>query len=147
MYGLIKDNELIAIHDDKEVIKEYQEYLLIEHCISTVRCKINKKIYKKINGGEDKYLIKYNDKYITNEDRKTIYKINNESTYDINLAKEVIIKILECEKDEKNIKAMRRTIRILDKTLNDIKSDVPSPELINNIKTFNDEFRDIISNN
>lgn len=137
MYGAVINESLIAIHDDRDVVESYISKYERDNNKSVDLVKCPKKKLKKISGYEDLYLLRVGDNYVPTKYYSTNENITNEALYDLKYARDVILRILEYRSN--GAKSLEKTVQILEEEISNISENVLSIELLDDIKTLNNE--------
>lgn len=142
MYGVIKDNELIAIHDDKDVV--YQ-FIIDNKDEAMVIIKIKDRAIAKIKNYEGIYLVRYNDSYIQYDLYSTLKNISNESTYDLKYCRDILYRILEDpEMSDSDSHHVRQVIKIISNQIDDILNQTISTDTLTEIHDLNQSYKNKI---
>lgn len=137
MYGVLNHElQIIAVHDEKEIIRKFIE----QEKIITDIVKIKKKSISKYN---DLYLIKCGEKYVPYYLFETYKETSMEYTYELENCKDVLFTLLEDMESKKDIKAISRVLYILENEINK-RSDIDVNSL-KEIKELNDEYRNKVN--
>lgn len=133
MYGIVNHElQIIAVHDDKEIVKKFIEQEQLDNNL----VKIKK---KNISKYDDLYLMKCGDKFIPYYLFETYKNMSMEYTYDLENCKNVLYNILEDNKSKKDIKAISRVISILDNEISECSNvDI---NILKEFKDINDEYK------
>ena len=144
MYGVLKDNNLIALHKDMEVIEEFidnEEGVFDIILISRKKSKHIKNSYEY----EDLDLVKSGNQYLP---RKYAFVKENESnsfTYDLQITKSFLKKLLNVESiNHKEEKSIKKTLRTIDKRKKDIKKSFIDMNTLENIHELDKLFKERI---
>lgn len=126
VYCVFLNSKIIAVHDEKKVVQMYCKDIYdiyhIESEIMTIDKKeLNKNIYT------DLYLIRYGSSYIQSCYYGVAKYDDEQFLYDLNYSKDVLIRLLEFEKNEKKSKHLRKSIEIIEKEIYRYKNTVKSP--------------------
>ena len=124
MYAAVDDKDnVIAWHEDKEVVSEFIYNHLTQHKESYQCHKIKK---KKLKNLEDRYLVPVGHVYIPVK-YQDIYDINNDDRRDLQLAKDIILKLAyKDDLSHKDIKTIKNIALLLDRYIEDIDDYQPS---------------------
>lgn len=147
MYCVYDNNEnVIAFHDDKDVVRTY--ILKLKSTNPTSQDlhigKIKKKKIKSIVDLDNLYLVRYGDTYIQAGYIEYLELVSSQSIYDNKMCKDVLLKILECEPLlNKERKAVEKTVEIIDRFLTEAKEFTPT---LNELKTYESDYAPYIYN-
>lgn len=121
MYGVLCDKNLIAIHDDINVVRQFlRDQKNIKFNIIKIKKEYKKKI-KKDTRYTDLYLVRYGDSYIPYELMSTFKRMTDQYNYDLNYCKDILFRLLEDPKrTKKETEHIQQTISIL---LDEIQSN------------------------
>lgn len=118
MYGAMLNNNLIAYHEEKEVVNKFIEQQKNDD-IQII--KIKKKKKKEILDDMDcqeLYLVQYGEEYVPYEYYDTIKGITDQYSYDLIYCKNILYRLLEDgERSKKDMKAIFKTISIITEEL------------------------------
>lgn len=128
MYGAMTNNgDLIAFHEEKNVIKKYISDYEYSNNESLIPFHIKKKKVKKYSHlYEDLYLIRYNGSYI--QSKYMILKQLDVEPFldDIQYAKDIIVRTLEFSNIEKGKEILWEAYNILNKEMEKVKRNTPT---------------------
>lgn len=141
MYGVLKNRELIAIHDEIEVVEEFVKQQKNDKLDIIKIKKKRDKILKNNPNYHDLYLVIYGDTYITYDLYETMKDVDMQSKIDLIKCKETLYRVLE-EGDltDKDINHISRTISILLKEIESTSS--MDLDTIKEIKSMNDGYKE-----
>lgn len=117
MYAVIKNDNVIAIHDKLETVEKFikQEKNNDMEIIKIKKKKKSRKLYEKYS---NLYLVRYGDRYIPQELFETIEKEDEQANYDLSYCCEVLYRVLnDGEKTNKEIKYLLKSIEIIKKEM------------------------------
>ncbi len=120
LFGCVIDKELVAVHESKKVASNYCNMLetMGHPNIGLVRVntdKLDGQMY------EDLYLVRYGDSYIQSKYFMLAKNDDKQFKYDLQYAKDVLMRILEFSTDKKEIKTISKTLLIINKEIDSIK--------------------------
>lgn len=130
-----KENNIIAIHDKKRIVKAYIDNYYESNGIILNIGKIKESSEYKLKEKDDLYLIKYGNTYIPSG-----YVLYNQLSIDPILeddeyALDVLYRILEVNRlNKKEVKIISNAIKVMERLVKDDKSYTPSKEELDNIK-------------
>lgn len=141
MYGVLKNKELIAIHDEIEVIEEFVKQQKNDDLDIIKIKKKQGKILKNNPDYYDLYLVIYGDTYITYNLYETMKDVDMQSKVDLIKCKETLYRVLEeGDLNEKEVNYISRTISTL------LKKIESTPHIdfdtLKKIKSMNDDFKE-----
>lgn len=141
MYGVLKNRELIAIHDEIEVVEEFVKQQKNDKLDIIKIKKKRDKILKNNPNYHDLYLVIYGDTYITYDLYETMKDVDMQSKIDLIKCKETLYRVLE-EGDltDKDINHISRTISILLKEIESTSS--MDLDTLKEIKSMNDGYKE-----
>lgn len=127
--------KVIAIHDDIDVVEKYIDNIEKNHNIRLPIGKIKKKQLKKHPEYNDLYLVRYNNIYVQAEYLETLSIISEDYIYDYRCAIEILLRSLEVEDmSENDMKAIKKSIKVLDKIIKAMKNMCQSFQRYNLLK-------------
>lgn len=127
-------NNVIAFHDDYDVVETYVNHVKKTHTGQEVIPdlhigKIKKKKVQHLTDFDDLYLVRYADTYIQNGYFLYLELMSKQHIYDEQQCKDVLLRMLECYRlTDKERKSIEKTVKIIDKVLMESKTFTPSLE-------------------
>ena len=144
MYGVVYHNELVAVHDDRDVIAKFMNSQSNKNELSVV------KIKKKLKDDpilSDIYLVRYHDSYVPYNLYDTMKDMSDEYTSDYKFCIDILYRLLE-EKDDlkpKEVKSLMKVISILNDEIDeDVVSDLKT---LRDIKEMDLMFKERVGKN
>lgn len=118
MYGAILNNNLIAYHEDKDVVTGFVKQQKNDDIqVVKIKKKKRKKILDDIDC-QELYLVQYGDEYVPYEYYNTMKGITDQYEYDLVYCKNILYRLLEDgDRSKKDTKAIIKTISILTKEI------------------------------
>ena len=139
-------NNMIAFHDELEVVEKYKEYVKRSNpnLPDLYVGKIKKKKMKRIYNYENLYLVRYSDTYVQSGYLVYLEILSDQFIYDERYCKDILLRILECrEITDKERKSIERTVKIVDRFLQESKEFTPS---LDELKKFEADYSPYIYN-
>lgn len=136
MYAVINNiGRIIALHDDKKVVKRYVESVDHYHKITLDIIKVKKRAVKEIHNYEDLYLVRYGDTYVQAGYLTYIDLEYGGLIEDLRYARDILLRTLEMEKLRKGeVKALEKSVMVFDKLLREQERYTPNESELKNIK-------------
>ena len=130
MYCALDSNgkNIVAIHDNIEVVKRYCEMIKKFHDVYLPIGKIKKKKIKDSRMYEDLYLVRYNDTYVQAGYVDVLKLMSDDFIYDYKYTTDILMRILEVSGNEISNgekKAVRKVILMLDRLIKEDEEFVP----------------------
>jgi hypothetical protein len=126
MYGAFDGKHVIAFHDEYRVVKSYCELIRKHHDVKLTICKIKNKKCRKLNDFDDLYLVRYNETYVQCGYLVYLQLLSDEYVYDHTYVKDILMRMMEVyEFSHDELKAIKKTIKIMDKIIKDESEFVP----------------------
>lgn len=146
MYAVLQNGKAIAFHDDLDVVETYCESIESDELTPKLKIKkISDKKVMKLKDFSDYYLVRLGDSYIQSK-YLSVASINTDQVlYDLTYAKDILYRLLETSDDlkGKNLKAIERTIAILEIEIEDARKNIPDiktlDELSSNFQLYQNE--------
>lgn len=140
MYAVIFQKQIIAIHDELQVVEEFVQNQPSSDEFSIVKLKGKKSKNEKY---QDLYLVICNGEYVPYNLYSTLKKERDCDNHDLIMCKETLFKLLsETSLDKKERKSIRKTLIILDDII--AKPSGISYSTIKDIHDMNIEYNNII---
>lgn len=141
MYGVMKNNKLIAIHKDLEVIESFASSQ--ESDVMIIKIKKDKhKALKSNPHYYDLYLVEEKGGYLPFKYSEVIEKELKSNMGDLNLVKGILMLLCRQDMKEKDIKAIQRTIKIIQREI-DTKNTFDI-EYLESIKDLYDTYKNAL---
>lgn len=140
MYIAIKDNNIIAAHDDYDILMEYVETQTSD--VSAL--KVKKKKSKELEDNPDFseiYLVRYGQYYIPYNQYRAMKDLSSQRDDDLKYCRDVLYRILEEGnlKSKKDISAINKAILVVESEIESL--DDPSYEKMSKLTSEMDELR------
>lgn len=123
MYIVLRDDKIIAAHDDLDVVSEYVIHQPSKDIMRILKIKKQKAdaLLEEISEFENLYLVRYGDSYLPYDQYLIIKNISQQRDYDMKYCVDILYRILEenIPQSKKDIAAIHRVIYILE---NEIES-------------------------
>ena len=140
MFGLLKDGNLIGIHDEEEVVKKCLDMEMYKNATAI---KIKKKTHHRLERYtfyRDIYLIRFGDVYIPYYLYQTYRNEGRQYLYDMRYCKDVLIRLMEDKTmNRKDEEAFERVLQFINQ---ESASFDLSIETAAQIKLMNDEYHE-----
>ena len=145
MYASIDiSGKIIAIHDEKNIVEEYNNRVYYYHKIHLDIIKVKKKSVKKISYLDDLYLVRYGETYVQAGYLTYIQLAYDQMSEDLKFAQEIILRTLEInELSSKESKVLAKSAAILGRLHYESESYTPS---LNELKSLKDSYDPYIYN-
>ena len=135
------NNRVIAFHDDYDVVETYVHHVVTSHKDGLVDLhirKIKKKKAKKLEDYNDLYLVRYAHTYVQNGYIIFLEMFSSQIIEDNQYCRDVLLRILEHDNlEEKDIKHIKKAIKVVDRILEESKQYTPSYE---ELKSYEDDY-------
>lgn len=143
MYGVMFNKEIIAIHDDIDIVKEFINQQQNSNDFNIVKIK-NKKKIRSTPEYEDLYLVIFNGQYVPYELYDTLKRESDAGNYDLIACRETLYRLIEDGGlSKKEVEYISKTLKILsDKISEPIGLDYDS---LKEIDELNRKFKDTIA--
>ena len=113
MYGAVFNKEIIAIHDDADIVREFISQQQNSDDFDIIKIKNKKKIRLKPEY-EDLYLVICNGQYVPYELYDTLKKEYDAGNYDLITCRETLYRLIgDGELSKKEIDSISKTLKIL----------------------------------
>lgn len=124
MYVVLRDKEIIAAHDDEEVVFEY---IRSQSDSSNMKIlKIKKHKSRELEGipvFEDIYLVRYGNFYVPYEQYTVLKDLSNQRDMDLIYCRDILMRILEEGLDStKEVSAIQKAISIVISQIEELDS-------------------------
>ena len=135
MYAVIDDDKIIAIHDEKRVVKTYIDRIK-ENCgKELVYGKLKKKHIKSTSDLYDLYLVKYGSTYVQSSYLEFVELADPQIIYDYQYAKDVILKMLEIDYlDQEDRKTLEKSVMIIENIIHNDEKYTPTIEELERLR-------------
>ena len=142
MYASIDvSGKIIAIHDEKNIVEEYNDRVYYYHKIHLDIIKVKKKSVKKISYLDELYLIRYGETYVQAGYLTYIQLAYGQATDDEKYAKDILLRILELNKmSNKERKVLTKAVEILDRQIYSENQYTPSLSELKRLKSEYDPY-------
>lgn len=141
MYIIVKENQIIAAHDNKEVALKYLEDQNESSKMKILKIKKKKrKELEDIPDLLDVYLVRYGDLYIPYDQYIALKDLNGQRDFDLKYCRDVLFRLLEENVvSKKDISAVKKVLSIV---ISEIESlDDNDYETLEKIKTHLNELK------
>lgn len=96
MYVVLKDKEIIAAHEDQEVVCEYVNSQSDYSELRILKIKKHKsREVQTIPVFEDIYLVRYGSYYVTFEQYKVLKELSSQRDFDLKYCRDILMRLLE----------------------------------------------------
>lgn len=132
------NNNLIAYHEDLDVVEEYVRNVKISHPeADLVVGKMSEEFVKRKDPDNELYLVRYSETYVQSGYLIYLEVNSGQYIYDMKYCKDIIIRTIDqwkYELNDKDIKCLKKATKILDEILFDAETFTPSMEDLRSIK-------------
>lgn len=133
--------KIIAMHDDKEVVEEYNNLIYHYHKIHLNIIKAKKKSLKNKKFFDDLYLVRYGQTYVQAGYLTYIQLASDQIHDDMRFAKDILLRVLEINKlSNKDSKSISKAISIMDDLIYEDEQYTPSITELRNLKNDYDPY-------
>ena len=141
MYLIIRDDEIIAAHEECSVVEEYLSYQKNPDKYRIIKLKKKKSAEaSKADWFQDVYLVEYKDKYVPSEYYEYLVANGAHWEFDMTSCRNTLVNLLTSDAmPEKMKRAYKRVIEDLTKRISDA-GDV-SEETLRLVKDFEEEYK------
>ena len=146
MYACVKDDEIIAFHDEYEVVERFTTSFSPNDDIKIIKIKKKKEKHIRKNPSYDElYLVRYGDNYIPMNLFLISQEEDCEKNYDLKYCKDVLYRILETKQitSLKDFNAISRVIKIITHLMEPSIYDVNT---LNELKMLKEMYRNSVDN-
>ena len=140
-----KDGDAVAFHKEKRVIQKFKMDYEISNNTDLNLFVIKGKNINKYPDYSDLYLVKYGENYVQTKYFYIADVEYGQILYDFNYAKDVLNHIIEFTKDNKKEKHLLKAVEILEDEIKNIQSNVSSIDVLEEIDTEYNTYRNNLS--
>lgn len=142
MYCCIDEKKnIIAIHDDKDVVETYRDLIQKMHNIELSVGKIKKKMKNKLEKFSDLYLVRYGNTYVQSGYLLYLQLCSEQVKSDNRYAKDILLRLLETSRlNNKDAKKIMKAIEVMDKIEEEDNNYFPSLNELKGMKEFYDPY-------
>ena len=142
MYVAYDGKDIIAFHEDKEVIEIYCDIIDTYHNIKLGIYKVKKKEAKKFKDFEDLYLVRYGETYIQQGYVDYMQFSSQQLNEDHVQARDILKRVLKTANlDKEESKSIKKTINILNDIIEDDSLYIPELSSLKRMKLEYDPYR------
>lgn len=136
MYAVIDNDKIIALHDEKRVVRIYIKRIAENTGKELNYVKIKKKRLNHISDLFDLYLVRYGSTYVQSKYIEYLDLADPQVMYDHEYAKDVIMKILEIDDylDAEDRSVLEKSVEIIEGIIDTDKKYTPSIEELERLK-------------
>lgn len=125
MYVVLRDKEIIAAHDDREVILEYVNSQSESSDMKILKIKKHKsREVESIPVFENIYLVRYGNFYVPYEQYVALKELSCQRDFDLKYCRDILMRILEEDTldSKKDISAIQKAISIVISQIEELDS-------------------------
>lgn len=136
MYGVIKENEFLAVHEELDVIESYLYERKDKDECQIIKIKKHKRKELELNGiFSDIYLVRFKDKYLPYQYYESMKDIDSEIDYDLRYCRDILNRILEDGQISiKESKILIQAIKIVSDQLANI--ELPDEQILKELNEY-----------
>lgn len=133
--------KIIAMHDEKSVVEEYNSLIFRYHKIHLDIIKAKKKSLKNKAYFDDLYLVRYGQTYVQAGYLTYIQLASDQMSEDMQFAKDILLRILEVNKlSNKESKTLTKAVNIMDRIIYEDERYTPSINELEHLKNDYDPY-------